>query len=384
VPRLAALALSFASCALLYAAPTGGSLHVDEPRVGPVADFGPHRVVMTHKRLDTMGTGLATELSRALGPRHVVSVDEPVRDEHDEAGTLLWMRDFTPIFVRTRDGGLRAVTYLHENGARMGFHAVESDWIWLPDDRRRSRGEWYRHDELPLLHENGNLVSTGRYVFVAETLFDDNAEEYVDPSLVQHGFRRRDPSALYRILEHVLELPPERVVRLPALPGEGTGHVDAYVLALGPRSVAIPEIRDEAIAAGDDGLMRLWVTDVAEFLDEQADAVRERGLLVTRLPMVAPRLEESIHEGHDADILYFTPANSFLTTGPAHAYAFVPSFVHSELLSDEEREIELRYEAEWADVFDEHGYEARFADAGSLAEYLGVFRCVTAFVPQGA
>jgi hypothetical protein len=325
---------------------------------------------------------MPVQLTAALGARHVVREEEPAGDPLDEAGTLMWMRDFAPIFVKAEDGTVEALTYLHDNRARTEFHHVLGEGMWVPSGA--DRGHILLHRRLPLLHQNGNLVSTGLFTFVAETVFHDNRLELASDRLIAEGYRARGDEEVLALLRGALHLwkAPDRLVVLPPLPGEATGHIDTYVLAVGEREVMVPELRAEARQLGAEGFLRGWLDDVASFLDQQAAEIARRGVRVTRLPMVSPRLAVAGIEGGDAEVVYFTPANSLLTTGTGHALAFLPTFAASELLSTEERQLELEYEEEWAKLLASRGFTPQTVEAAELAEYLGVLRCVTAVVPD--
>ena len=80
-------------------------------RPGPVPDYAPMAAVWTHPQLMTIGAALPGALDEILHDRHQVDdynppkaegdyVEGQVEDEQD--GTLVWLRDYQPIYVRDK------------------------------------------------------------------------------------------------------------------------------------------------------------------------------------------------------------------------------------------------------------------------------------------
>ncbi len=337
-------------------------------KVGPVADFDPISMVVTNEMLLEIGPALATALTEELGPRHHV-------DHESESGTMVWMRDYQLLFVRSKDARLEAVRYLSEDIDRAKRNPPTEGTVALPDGRK------VPVRTLPLILEAGNLVSTGRFVFVTETVLTENATSPT-PELEKLGYKPRTPKEVVEVLSRTLELPARNVVVLPPLPGEATGHVDLFVLALGRDEVMVPHIPREALDAADGVDDPALVQAAGRFLDAQARAIRKRGLRVHRLPMLAPMFLDSVADGDPPDRVFYSPANSLLiNTGNTHV-AFLPDFLFQVQFTPQEHRLQSRFVKRWRAFFAARGYKPRVVEAGLLARYLGLFRCVSAVTPS--
>lgn len=374
--RVAALGLAIA----LFS-PTALSEH--EP-LGAVPDFGPHAAVLTHTLLDAVESDFNRSLHKTLGGRHVIDhwlPDEEPDEDGSDPGSLMWMRDYVPIFVRRAKGGLVALQYLSEDSFRRSAYVANAGRLWVPTSEHE--GRWVKRELLPLIHENGNLVSTGRWFLIAETLFHDNAVTLEDPTLAAAGYRPRSRDEVMGLLSRSFQRPAQHFIVLPPLPGEATGHVDTFVLALGPNTVLVPEIRSEALAVTEDGVDFDLAVDVQWFLEEAVQILEKKGVEVLRAPMVAPRSLQAA-DSDDPEVLdnvFYTPANTLVVTGPQGRDAFVPSFERSSALYPRERKLQRSYEREWRKLLEARGLAVHAVRAEELARYLGLVRCVTAAVP---
>jgi hypothetical protein len=348
-------ALAIAACT------TAASPTVGEPSPpGPVPDFAPIAGVVSHAGIESIAPELRRTLERLVGPERFESVTGL-----DDA--LLWVRDYQPLWVRRRDGTLAAVRYLHDEQARAAAWPALAAPV----------------EHLPLVHEHGNLVSTGPLVLVTERLLHDNARERTEPWLLAGGYRPRDRDEVVGLLAAALDRRPADVVVLPRMPHEPTGHVDVFVLALDERTIAVPRIEPEALelAAAVD---RAVAVDVQRFLDEQATRLDARGLHVVRPPMLPPAVATSAgpDQGDDRTALVlFTPANSLLLHVDDRHVALVPGF--TTVSGDPRRALLARgYERRWRDELAARGWQAHVVDAAELAGYGGLLRCATAVVPR--
>jgi hypothetical protein len=236
--------------------------------------------------------------------------------------------------------------------------------------------------QVPLIHEHGNLVSTGDWVVVTDKLADDNAEPYQQHGhLASAGYRPRAREDVHRMLAEALRMDPGRVVSLPRMPGERTGHVDTYVLALGPNEVMIPEVRTHQLDGLGYGHERELGYQVRDFLNAQAVRLQALGLIVHRLPMLAP--VNLVHEGGGWKANFYTPANSLVIRAAGKRVVFVPTF-RADGYPDHYRATNAEYQGEWASFFRERGYEPVAVDATRLGQANGLLRCLTAVTPGDA
>jgi hypothetical protein len=339
--------------------------------MGPVGDYAPMAAIVTHERLSSLAPALPLKLSELLGEHHVVvhhdwrtsSPGESAADGLDLSA--VWMRDYQPIFVRDRDGRVRGLRYLSLNPHRSTF-------AWPDVGRTPST-------QLPIIHENGNLVVAGEHVFVTEELLEDNAGAHGDRHLKKAGYRPRSREQLLALLAEAMLVAPERIVVLPRMPHEASGHVDLFLLALDDGAVMVPEIEERALAS-TRGRERAVAADVKAFLDEQAAALAARGLEVVRLPMIAPAFVPV--PGEEAPrLVLFTPSNMLLVRLRERRVALLPGFIG---VAEEAALAGMiaRYTRRWEQVLAERGWQTFVVDAAQLVGQLGLFRCVSAVVPE--
>lgn len=353
-------------------APTAATVSV--AGTGPIADFAPMEAILTHESVTEMAPELPGKLTAVLGSRHVTtshhwaSADsEPDEDPTDES--VVWMRDYQPIFVREPNGELVALRYLSQNPNRAGWS--------LPWPKVRQR-------PLPVLHENGNLVSTGRWVFATDALIQENGTDLDDlPDLSKLGFRPRSHDALLRLLSKSLRKPKNDIIILPQMPHEATGHIDIFLLPLADNTVMIPKIEESALALVSDLAFEVG-QDVRLFLDDQAADLSALGLEVLRLPMIPPALgydDEEAEGSQDFDLVVFTPANMLLSQTPEGKFAFIPKFAN---IAEDPKMLTLleHYEKEWQELLNSRGWQPHFVDTSELVSHLGLLRCVTASIPE--
>jgi hypothetical protein len=326
--------------------------------------------IATHKSVDDMAPELQPLLATLLGARHVIDQrSAPTWDETgvDEDSSLVWERDYQPIFTRDRRGGLEALLYLSPNPNRSAWHGL-------------LQGRDIPSQTLPIIHENGNLVIVGRYALLTDRLFEDNAEWLDLPHLRERGYRPRSRAALVGLLAQALHRSEDEILILPQMPLEETGHVDVFVLPLDDETVALPEIPDDAIAMIDEGPVKETARRVRDFLDERAEELRSRGLQVVRMPMIAPAQARYEDDGEGA-LLVFTPANSLLANVGGRRLALYPAF-HG--IADDPRLIAMlaRHAVAWERTFRSFGWDPYPVDASELVGYLGLCRCVTAPLPE--
>lgn len=357
--------------------------------VGPIPDYDPIATVTTHADVAELVPELPAKLTELLGHRHVVArhkwwTPDPEDGSDGQDDSVIWMRDYQPLFIRDAGGSLLALRYLSENRNRAGYlQGTESLAVRV----------------LPILHENGNLVATRRYVFFAETLFENNAVQLDDPRLLAQGYRPRQREELLKLLSHALRRPVEQLIALPAMPHEATGHIDLFLLPLDDETVMVPSIEVGAPDLGrvpSDGII---AEDIRRFLDERAAQLQALGLTVDRFPMMPPMLEDFSGEDETAggegdeedeqaeaaeepepDLLVFTPANSLLINLDGRRLAIVPGFTR---FTDNPQHVAVfaRYERQWQQGLRARGWEPHMVDSSELVNHLGLLRCVTAVTP---
>lgn len=335
---------------------------------GPIPDFAPLDEVRWHVSVDTLAPDLPVLLKHLMGR---AAIEDDAGPEED--GSLVWMRDYHPILVRRTPGALTTLAYLSESPARTA----------LLNRQRRGAAEGPADQRVPIIHENGNLVTNGRLVFVSERILEDNAVERDDPALRAAGYRARGEADVIGLLSAAIGRPARDVIIVPSLPLEETQHVDVWLMFLDARTAVVPRVHAEAISLLP-AEHRAGAEEVAEFLDEQAYALRRRRLRVIRLPMLPPLTvpaEDTSEDPGDLEALFLTPANSLLVARDGRRDVILPAF-DVQSIAPRFADLQANYEAIWADRLAALGWTAWFVDGTALVRQLGLLRCVTAPVPR--
>jgi hypothetical protein len=286
--------------------------------------------------------------------------------------TLLWMRDYQLLYTRDRQARVRPLRYLSINPNRSDYVPTDATPGDLPE-------------RLPLVHEQGNLVVAGPWVFVGERIIDDNDGRHrEEPGVVGRGYVPRSREAVLQILADALDHPVERLIVLGGLPAEGTGHVDLIVLPLGDDTVLVPEIEAKVIPRLRSMTGQLIAHEARGFFDATARRLTNLGLTVVRAPMLPPLLLRAVDAAphtHAVDAVYFSPANALLTHVEGERTAWM-THMHDHLFDGRWADLNTRYRKIVARTLRAHGWTPRFVEATELGRHLGLFRCVTAVVPR--
>lgn len=347
----------------------------------PVPDYAPLERVVTHAQLPLMAPAFTRALTEALNGRHRAESYDPgeAADDTGEARddrvgsdtTLLWMRDYQLLYARDAEGRLRAFRTLSINPNRSDYVPPDPPGGELPA-------------LLPLIHEQGNLVVVGDWVLVGERLIDDNDGRHGESAGVEgRGYAARSRDEVLALLAAALDHPVERLVVLPGLPAEGTGHVDLVALALDDHTVLVPSIDPKGIERLRSLTGQVIAHEAQSFLDAVARRLHGLGLKVVRAPMLPPLLLRAVDAEPDEramDAVYFSPANALLTVADGARLAWV-AHMHDQLFDGRFADLNARHRKAVGRVLSAHGFTPRFVEATELGRHLGLFRCVTASVP---
>ncbi len=333
-------------------------------KVGPMPDFAPLGEVVAHRYIESRAPKLVPALRQQLGRRFRLETWTPCPDGSCDDLKLSWMRDYTPTFVRRRDGDLAVRTWYSTRPVSDGYG---------PEVWRRPELVALPHEHVPLVLVNGNLVTTGADVFVSELLFEDNGVPR--PDLFPSAYRPRPPEVVVHMLAAALELPEERIHVLPSMPGEATQHIDLVVLPLGPKLLLVPEIELKGLAFLGDSVAH----EARRYLDDRAAQLRALGFKVVRAPMLPPFNIGELRDGSPRNIV-FSPANSLLLNVGGKRSVLVPTLEMPGAPAELVR-LERSYERRWASLFRRHGWTPRFVDATGLAVRVGLLRCASWPVP---
>jgi hypothetical protein len=359
-----------ATALLLALLPTAPICAAEPPRAtptraGPVPDFAPLDRVVTSARLSLRAPALQRALTAVLGARHEIDPRPTPAFEKDDA--LLWLRDHQPLFVRHGDGTLGALRPRHPSPYRDAWMPLSSTLRPVP---------------LPLIHEQGNLVTTGRHVFVSMRLLYENARAFSAPHLQREGYRPRDPGTVIDLLSHALGVRPAEIVLVPSLPDETTWHVDLILMPIDEATIMVPTLEDAALDTVTDTAERQLAHAVQAALAVHPPVLRRLGYTVVTLPMLAPRRVPSPDQPGEPITAYYTPANGLLLDRGDARLVILPQAQGADLRPGEAA-LDAAYRARWARAFEDLGWRPLFADTGDLLRFGGLFRCVTAVVPRG-
>lgn len=372
-------------------------------RHGPIPDYAPLSKVYAHQQL----AGLAPEASMALVD-HLKDMletedydpgEQLEGEEFTEDTMLLWMRDYHPIYVRKRSGELAAIHYLAHNPNRARY-AIKQDSeqgltaeVFTADTpkeskvmntffKQRAKRKFDITEHIPLLHENGNLIIVGPWVFLSERILEDNSQLESDEHLITGGYLPRGKSGVIKMISEALEVPTSRVIILPNLPHEATGHVDLYLMAINDHQVLIPKIVLPMELLSANPVERGIAEDVQEFLDDRAEQLAKLGLDVIRLPQLPPLYLPALDEPEgNFDVVFYSPTNGLLIKTSEEQRILLPHF-EATLVRPEFQELSKAYEDFWHEAFILLGWHPIHVETTTLGRYLGLIHCVTAATPK--
>lgn len=356
--------------------------------VGVLPDFAPASGVKVHLLLEALAPELDDALGASLGAgvrRLTAGYQGP--SGYARAESMVWTRDYLPTLIRTATEDI-VVAYLSVNVARSGY--TGSTWIpvaapsrdhqWYPNSSGLG-GRWLRTEVMPLLHEGGNLVATGRWLIVTDRLVRLNTapSEGSDAAhLRRAGWHLRDEGEVLDLFAKSMRVDRAHLLVIPPMPGEKTDHADLVVMALGPDEVLVPELRDDILGVITYGHEIALGQRVKAYLDDLSKTLTEAGLTVRRLPMLpAVYLEEDDREPTGWNGVFYSPTNALQLQRPGEArQIWLPRFEPTGF-PEAYREIADAYLSEWEGFFDERGFEVDTVEATELGRAYGLFRCVS-------
>ncbi len=334
-------------------------------QAGPMPDFAPLGTIVSHVYAHRLAPELPLVLGQLVGARSRAEGWTKCAGPACQDLKLGWMRDYTPTFVRRRDGSLKLVGWLSPNEPTAGYVEVVRTLpgvAGVPLER------------VPLLVENGNLVSTGDEVFMTPLVFLDNRRPH--PELRELGYTPQPPEAVVRLLARALERAEANVHVIPPMPGEATLHADLVLLPLGPKEVLVPEVEPKALASFGSALGH----QVRRYLDDRVAELHRLGFKVVRAPMLPPLGIGTLGDGRGRN-LFFSPANSLLLNVEGRRHAVLPHLTFPPGAPPALVQLEQSYEARWATLFRARGWLPVSVDATELSMRVGLLRCATWPVP---
>ncbi|MEY4065998.1 MAG: Porphyromonas-type peptidyl-arginine deiminase [Pseudomonadota bacterium] len=338
----------------------------------------------------------------------------------DGGVSMVWMRDYAPIAIKSADpragGKTRLISYLSINKARNNFNGSISDsrdqellnakLVKIDNEVIGAQSETISVLPMPILMEGGNLIATGDHLILTEHIFEQNSPNYArflnqsgqkysaeslekiygdngfySPNPLGDKFEYRLPDEVKAMLGKYLDVKPENIITLPSLPGEGTRHIDLFVLALGKLHLMVPEITDEGIATLAFENEKILARKARDFLNEQATQLAQQyGYRVDRLTMLPPIYQ--VDQGGEKQAVYISPANALLANlGTQRKKVFLPHFEVPSDWGEPFKQYALQVEERWHAYFFDLGWDPQFVTANEAARSYGLIRCMTASFP---
>ncbi len=318
---------------------------------------------------------------------------------------VIWARDRFPLRIIKADGKIKLLAYASLlNLPNQLFFDGGSTYIpvhppkdsgpnALPYSLPSGGYEWLEVEALPLFLEGGNIQINDGVIFVGEKVFQQNSkslEEWMAliqkhlggsssklrRDLIEKGYRPRSETEVRLEFSAKTGVSPDKIIKMPWLPGEKTGHVDVYLGRLNEKTLVIPQIQDSEINALSMNHEREFAQKTKDWLDKQSAEVSRTvlklGIRVIRIPMLPPRnlVPSSISPlGWDAQ---FPSTVNFIVDGSRILVPDFPNFADSlqKNLSHQLREqIKITLEAE--------GFEVVFINSEELLSHNGLLHCIS-------
>lgn len=360
------------------------------PRSRPLSDFDTSLGIRIHALARDLAPAFYSALVQKLNHRLDVITTGYQGPKLGYGGdpNLVWLRDYDAAYVRRPNNQLCVVTPLCENPVRSGHLSTEYIPVAPPLPGQRyyrapgqTQGRWIETKTLPLLHQWGNQVSDGEHVLVTDKLLTDNERPHSEKHLVAAGYGPRDPATILKLLSSTLDIAAQNIVVVPKMPGEKTGHVDMFIMPLGPKRFLVPQVDSHLMTTIGYAHEIELAQRVHAFLENVTEQLRSNGFVVERLPMIAPvylQPDPQQPGGHNG--VFFSPTNSLVVNSSGQRFALLPTFDPKDFpgsYQKRHREIQRL----WESFFRNEGYETQLVDATELAKSYGLFRCLVAPVP---
>lgn len=250
----------------------------------------------------------------------------------------LWARDWSPIAFR-KDSKLELADFQYFNTADIGA---------LDDDVPALLGKAFGIPNATsgLKFEGGNFMANSR----GDCLLSD--------SIVERNKENMDAEGIVSELKTVLGC--KKVMLLPGIPHEGTGHIDIFAKFLNDDTIVVNEIQAKTLATISDADDRKKADEVRLSLDKVAEELSKASYKVVRIPMPAPLASKEHFPSY---------TNSLIVKGTI----FVPKF--QKRWADEKGEVENIEElsVDYADKSLLASYEKSVSEAYSAAGYKVMF-----------
>jgi agmatine/peptidylarginine deiminase len=328
-----------------------------------------------------------------------------------------WARDWAPITAKANDQRPVLLDFNYYNERPTDDYAPTLIALKNKEVERLS---------VPLYLEGGNLLATadGMCLTTERTIeansalpkayiVDENGmvlgEEGSAPVLekqkVVHGYRFFDRYGIPKIRTDEISLTRaevvdllqksagcKRVVIVPKMPYETTGHIDMWAKALSDKIMLVSAMDSEVINRLKDKKLKSVATEVANYLDQRAEELSDLGFEVVRIPMPMPHFKNgssvesgkeeygfrsytnalilSTHQGRSILVPHYEKGRSTQARGSEEKNFPYPD-------QDQLKAMELKVTA----TYSKFGFKVISVQADELLAYGGAIHCATMQLP---
>lgn len=266
------------------------------------------------------------------------------------------------VLKRNQEGAWKQKIFVNEKGEP--FRDEQGDIV----------RDWYEAAES--VPETYKVVDRAVYTDVDGTEKIRKNDVYLDEDQVTSYFKRYAGC--------------KKVVILPMMPFEGTGHIDMFAKFIDDETVILNQIKDEQLGYATDKNYNMAL-EIQSYLEKIATILQNEGLKTQRMPMPLPQL---VDDGWGAVPIIRSYTNSLLIDADKKV-ALVPRYKYTIDYQPDNPQADLGllkvtfiddpladgYEASVALIYQSQGYEPKFINSDDLIRQGGAIHCVTMQVP---
>lgn len=305
--------------------------------------------------------------------------------------STIWSRDWSPLMSKPSasftgtgfDLKMVDTNYYPERpvdnsiSRQIQSNNLKSDTTKLNRDIKRT--------SLPVYMEGGNIMCNENNCFLTRKVLEKNQIKSLDGDITL------DENAIKSEFKKQIE---QDIWFVPAIPYEGTKHIDMWSKFLNKDTLIIGSISDETINTGDKNNNSMY-KEIQQFLDDMATGKDKTGreitnslaylakkqnpnLKIIRIPMPLPGFYKDEHSGQTMNV-FRSYTNSLLLNG----YALVPQYSNDYYMDQpyEDNSLKDKYENDVKSIYEQAGYKVIWIPSDTLIGNGGAVHCVTMQVP---
>lgn len=200
--------------------------------------------------------------------KNIKKISAPVR--------TIWTRDYAPLVAIPKDNT--------ENGLRLidiNYYDQRPNDDLLPQEISESFK--ISRISIPVYNEGGNIMCAKELCAMTVRVSEANSDGQVRDS--------KDVLSDAQIIDYYSKATSKKIIIMPRLPFEGTGHIDMWAKFFSDKDVVINEVWDETLNVAKGEGHKKILLELKQFLDKRAQEFSSMGFQVTRIPMPIPALE---------------------------------------------------------------------------------------------